>query len=129
MGWMYEVHDSENWCTSDEYDTKEDAIEDGKEYFRSEHYEEVDCFDVGEAVKPDIPRINAEWVIEHVAENMFEEVGEVAEDWLTEVSEEDLNKIDKKLNRLFIEWLKETNNMPDFFTIRNVKTIYLDDKI
>lgn len=61
----------------------------------------------------------AEDVLEDVAEQACEDFGEWAEDW-PEIKQEDIDKLDKKLKGIVIEFIKE-HSPPRFWTADCVK--------
>ena len=66
------------------------------------------------------PVINVDDVLERVGEDAYEEVGEVAEDWPAFESKKGFvgaGSREEKLNKVFNEWLEETNQVPGFYKI------------
>jgi len=54
-----------------------------------------------------------------VSEDAYEIVGEAAEDWpkFDRKGYRDVDKLQKKIDKAFREWLKETNQVPSFYCI------------
>jgi hypothetical protein len=130
--WVYEECGAEIWHTSEgEFDTKEEAIKEGREYFKfmqQEYgdYEDVTQFSVGQIIHYH-PTIEVYGLIEQVGEEAYEEVGEVAENYLTRVPHEEANLLSDKINEVFSQWMKETNNLPNFWMIRNTEDVSIEE--
>lgn len=62
-------------------------------------------------------------VIEDIQEAMYEENGEVAEDYLNDVTKEVMLELEKELNKVFYKWQKKHNYEPTFYTIINEEII------
>ncbi|MFB5758980.1 hypothetical protein [Paenibacillus medicaginis] len=133
--WMYNTGSEENWeCIGGEFDTKEEAIEEGSRYFTdadeygyaSDNDEtfEGNSFDVGQIIEPDIS-IYGRHVIDPVTEQVGEQCGEISDSWLEKVSNEDEILLDQMLTAAFKGWLQKTNNEPHFYAVKNVETIEL----
>lgn len=60
------------------------------------------------------PKVDIEYLIDNVMEQAYEECGECAKGWLDGLRKEDTRKLDERLNEVFTNWLKETNNTPHF---------------
>ena len=74
-----------------------------------------------------IPHIYADDVLERLGDNASEEVGEVADDWLQWEHGKGYYKADlleEKLNKVLDEWLKETNQVPNFYKINILKDLF-----
>lgn len=70
-----------------------------------------------------IPFVDVYAVIERIADSAYSEVGEVAEDYLEKLSEEECSSLEEKLSNALHSWLNETGNHPNFYTIVNVEKI------
>ena len=132
--WIVNIEEAEVWNHTEEFETKEQAIayvkEDFEGFFEEEtglsFNSEIDnrVFYVGK-IDRFAPYVDGDHVIEQVAESAYDEVGEVAESYLDHVSKEQLNILNKRLNSVFSEWLKETNNQPTFWKVVNVEKVVL----
>lgn len=81
---------------------------------------------IGMAYKPCASRyvhMDADRVIEHVAEAAEEEVGEWAESWLRDVTPEQAAILEERLNAVVVAWVKEFGLDPDFFVVRGVEKL------
>ena len=122
---------SENkWCYSTDkenytgiFDTKEEAIKEGK----------IDAIDrdkkhfyIAKAIKDFTPCIDTDFIIELIQEDAYNNGGEWAEDYLDDISKEQLAELDKKLNDVLSDWLNKHNLKPTWFTVEDVEEISLE---
>ncbi|PTQ84765.1 hypothetical protein C8U37_107133 [Trichococcus patagoniensis] len=138
--------DEEVWQSSEYFDTKEEAINAGKKALREfienpeneydqsdvlghvyEEYEGVHTvFAVGQAFSPHLC-IDAGDVIENLQEQAGDCCGEVAENYLDDVTKGELEDLEEALNDALQKWLTEYNHQPTFHYINNVEKIELED--
>lgn len=130
--WLINLVEDEIWGSSDEFDTKEEAIAYGKEEFEglyedengekfdSEIYKKI--FYVGK-VERFVPSVCADSVIETLRDNAYDEVGEFAETFLERISKEEYTFLEERLNQALNDWLDETKNHPTFYKIVDVEKI------
>ena len=114
--WILEISEriSDIWYGESFFDTKEEAIQEG--YWLAEK-ENLKFFRVGLCESETNYGIDVDNVIEHIQETTYDEVGEVAEDYLNDVTTEDLLELEKKLNDVFYKWQKEHKYEPNFYRI------------
>lgn len=127
--WLFEKRNTEIWNTSDEYDTREEAIVAGREYFNDELEDDekkVFSFCVGQQEPPSFG-VNVDSVIENITEHVYSEIGEVSEDWLVKVPKDARERLEDKMNAVFNEWLTEESLQPRFFKIVNLEEIFLSE--
>ena len=119
--WTYklEKYDQEAWA-NDVFETKEEAIKEGikeaKEFKSKQIY-------IGEAVQDAIPVIDVDEVIDNIVNDMYEAYGEVTEGYLDDVKSEQAIDLEKKLNAVLQEWLKDNNLEPNFYHIVEVEKL------
>jgi len=106
---------SEEFFT-EEYESREDAI---KNYPREDVLAEGETFFVGEMV-PFVPRVNGLAVLEALQEQALEDCGENAENFLDEVSKDDMVLLGQRLDEVIKQWLFETKNEPHFFGVKHI---------
>lgn len=125
--WLFEELGREIWNTcSEEYDTREEAIKAGLEYFEEELGDEfVGIFQIGQKENVTIS-VSGYSVCDQVSEDVGEQVGEVAEDFLYRLSKEELKLLNQMLSDTFNEWLEKTKNTPSFFKVVNTETVDRD---
>ena len=114
--WILDISEtiSDIWNGESFFDTKEEAIEEG---YRWAEKENLKFFRVGLCEFETNYGIEADSVIEHIQETTYDEVGEVAEDYLNDVTTEDLLELEEKLNDVFYKWQKEHKYEPNFYRI------------
>ncbi|WP_407270017.1 hypothetical protein [Radiobacillus sp. PE A8.2] len=130
--WLINIVEDGIWDSSEEFDTKEEAIAYGKlefegiyeeengEEFNSELYKKE--FFVGK-IERFVPSVCVDSVVERIAENAYDEVGDVAESYLERISKEEYNSLEERLNQALNEWLDKTKNHPTFYTIVNTEKV------
>jgi len=121
--WMYNFGDEENWNEDDYYDTKEEAIENG----RLEGIDRGETqYQVGQ-ISMFCPSICAESIIENIEENAYDECGEHGEDCMS-CTKEELNKLQNMLDETLNKWMDETNNRPMIYKIENSRNFVIDEE-
>ncbi|WP_010497715.1 hypothetical protein [Paenibacillus elgii] len=125
--WRFYWGNSDIWNDGDDYDTKEDAIEAAL----SEEYRwtDRDTFRVGQikCCTNDV-KLYAGSVLEQIADHVYDEVGEVAEDYLRHVKNEHESILEERLNKVIKEWMNEFGYYPDFYKIVNVEEVKVEQK-
>ena len=112
--WTYEVNLNSDIWNGEIFDTKEEAIAEG----RKEAIEyKKDSFKVGIIEESTNFGVDVDQVIENIQEAMYDEVGEVAEDYLDDVSKKDALELEEKLNEVFYKWQEEHNYKPSFYKV------------
>lgn len=108
------VSKSDIWTTEEFYDSKDIAIEYG---YQMAEREGLSMFRVG--LCEDTPNfgIDVDQVIENIKDAMYEEAGEVSEDYLDDITGEDALELEKELNEVFHKWQEKHNYNPSFFKI------------
>ena len=102
------------------YDSKEKAIEDGN--FEAKEYSEVKFY-VGQVRTVGLPCVDVDDILDGIGESMMDKYGEVAEDYLCCLLQEDKDNLQERLDEVFHAWLIENNQEPSFFTVENVEEI------
>jgi len=97
------------------YDTVLDAIEDAEREL-SEHPK----FWVGKLTQCK-PSLDVDWLIDNHVDQIGEDFLECSEYYLDNVQPEQRALLEKKVNEVFIEWLKVTGNYPQFGNIDETK--------
>lgn len=117
--WTWSFEEDSLWY-NDAFDTKEEAITDGKECAKDE---EKDCIYIGQIKLVGLPVIDAETILEQLGEQVYDEVGEVAEDYLINVPKEAVQELEEALNKVFEEWATKHKQYPSFYTLHNIERI------
>jgi hypothetical protein len=112
---------SEDIFTSSAYDTKEEAIEAAK--MECDH---LDSFFVGQVAPVSINTgVNIEGILEVIGERAYDEVGEVAADYLYDVKREHSQILEDRLDKVIADWMKEFDYTPSFFKVTNLERVEL----
>ena len=119
--WSYKLEEYEQHeCVNDVFDTKEEAIKAAikaaKEFKSEQIY-------IGAAIQDAIPVIDVDEVIDNIVNDMYEAYGEVTESYLDDVKSEQAIDLEKKLNAVLQEWLKNNNLEPNFYHIVEVEKL------
>jgi hypothetical protein len=120
--WLVNLIDYDVWDSVKWFDSKEEAIEYGKKEFSALFNGERGIFYVGQ-IESYIPFICGDRILEQVSEDAYIEVGEPAEDYLSNVKIEHVRLLEERLNKVLNEWIEETNNQPNFFKVVNVEKV------
>jgi hypothetical protein len=120
--WCYST-DEEIFNSDDYFHTKEEAIVAGEEYAKGCEYEQ---YYVGQ-ITSIVPKIDTTGLLERIGEDIYEDCGEVAENYLCDVTKEQEKELDEWLNSVFITWLYKHNLHPNFYNIKNVSSHSVDD--
>ena len=96
--------------------------------FVKKEYADFDYVYIGEAIKFQ-PKIFGDFTIEHIQEQAYDTVGEVAEIYLEGVSNKDVDLLGSMLTETFNKWAKTTSNEPNIFEVINVKKYLISEVI
>lgn len=139
--WLCALHaDVERWNSPIFYDTKEEAIECSldaiKRYNKDPENESLEdelgyfpddtskikSFAVGKCNIPPL-NIGVDTLLERKAEDMWDYVGELAEDYLNDVTEEH----EKELEGLIYDWFVRHDYLPKFYMISEIEEIRVEE--
>ena len=124
MKYTWEFEERDTW-RFDEFDTIEECIEDCKNYC-TEYRIGIPPMSIpktiviGETNKY-APYVNAESLLEDMIEQAYDCVGEIAEDWCIDYTE--ITQLESTINTVVHKWLKETDNLPNFYWVKNIREI------
>ena len=82
-----------------------------------EDYKDTDTFAIGYIEPYETNYVNGDLIIEHLQENAYDEVGEVAECWLDDISTEQRADLNDRLKKAVLEWLKDCEQEPTFYKV------------
>ncbi len=118
--WMYNFGDEEHWNECEYFGTKEEAVEAGRieAIARGE-----DQYQVGQ-IQEFVPRIYAEYVMEQINEDAYEECGDNVGNYPF-TNKVDQQKLQDLLDEALERWMDKTNNYPTFYKIGNVEDFIL----
>ena len=119
--WSYKLEEYEqDECVNDVFDTKEEAI---KEAIKAAKEFKSEQIYIGAAIQDAIPVIDVDEVIDNIVNDMYEAYGELAEGYLNCIKNEQALDLEKKLNAVLQEWLKNNNLEPNFYHIVEVEKL------
>jgi hypothetical protein len=119
--WVYSTSD-DVFRTNDYFDTKEQAIEGGKVDFTWEG--KCPPFYVGQVESADFAvYVDPDGVLENIAQSVYDEVGEVAEDYLKHVDKAHFQELEEELNKVVSKWMDKFGYRPNFFKVVNIEKI------
>lgn len=117
----------ENIEYSSEYDSVEEALEAAKlDAKNDDEFKDMDTVYVGRIYRF-VPEVDAWSIIERLQDDADDEAYEASEDYLRDVSDAEIYKLEKMLTETFNQWARETGNEPNFFVIKDVKKYSLED--
>lgn len=122
--WIVDLREGEYdiWQADIETNSREEAIKLGMEQAKEEGLSQ---FSIGKVVLCGMPYISADTVIENAQEQLYDEVGEVAEGYLDTTKEQD-KELEDKLNEVFYEWHKKHNLFPTCYKVENIEIIKVE---
>lgn len=116
--WTFDTSD-EIFRNVEYFDTKEQAIEYGKNY-EGDGVE----FYVGQIQKVDYAiTTDVDGVLENVAQSVYDEVGEVAEDYLDYVKPDHVQALQEEMDKVLHQWMVQYGYEPTFFKVDNIERI------
>lgn len=129
MEWIVDLSEceSEIWLEEDVFKTKEEAIEEGKKLAIKAG--NTICFRVGKKVEVYPDSIDAEDIIESIQDRTYSEIGEVAEDYLDNLTKEQVEELQLGLEEVYNKWLKKHSLGCNFFSVESEEIIYLNKKL
>ena len=122
--WIVDLREGEYdvWQADIETNSREEAIQLGTEQAKEEGLSQ---FSIGRQVSCGMSYISADTIIENAQEQLYDEVGEVAEGYLDTTKEQD-KELEDKLNEVFYEWHKKYNLFPTCYKVENTETIEVE---
>jgi hypothetical protein len=112
---------SEDIFTSSAYDTKEEAIEDAKK-----ECDHLESFFVGQVAPVDIHTgVDVEHIFSIIGDRAYDQVGEVAADYLYDVERHHAEILEERLNYVVYKWMTEFDYKPSFFKVTNLERVEL----
>ena len=115
--WMYQLGNSDIW-NGEVYETKREALKEG-----IKAREGNELLRIGQQESVGVSGIDIDLLLENVAENTIEELSEVGEDYLEDVTIEHRQELEEKLNEVFFEWINKYGYNPSFYRVVNIEEI------
>ena len=123
--WICNIADPEYWRSTEYFDTKEDALrglENALESYKNGNLSPIsdilgyDCtsddsygftlefsnFEIGRCASPSLPDFS-DRIIEMILDEMYEQVGDISEEYLNDFSKEDEDKLNDMINDFISE--------------------------
>jgi hypothetical protein len=112
--WTYEIDLNNDIWRGGLFDTREEAVKEANS--EAIEYERKN-FKIG--ITEDVPNfgVDVDRVIEDIQNTMYDEIGEVAEDYLDDVTTEHLLELEEQLNEVFYKWQEKYNYKPTFYRV------------
>lgn len=119
--WIVELteSDSEIWSSDIDCNSREEAIEEGMKAAKEDGLE---SFRIGRQEYCSMAHIDASTIIENAQEQLYDEIGEVAETYLEDVTKEQEKELEEALNNVFHDWHKKHKLFPSCYKV-------LDDEV
>lgn len=120
--WIVELteSDSEIWSSDIDCSSREEAIEEG---IKAAKEEGLNSFRIGRQEYCTMSAISASTIIENAQEQLYDDVGEVSETYLENVTTEQEKELEEALNDVFYNWHKKHNLFPSCYKISNDEAI------
>jgi hypothetical protein len=116
--WTWARKESQDVWMNGQYSSREIAIEQAKMTAIDEGLENI-YIGKCEAYLPGSP--NADIVIERLGDSLCDEFPtDIVEDYILNISVDDGNLLQEKLDNAWSEWLEETDNYPNLYKIADV---------
>ncbi|MGM0175716.1 hypothetical protein [Enterococcus sp. DIV0800] len=134
--------DDETWSAGEFFDFKFQAIQAAKSQINwhnkgkrklefedilgyvPDDNEQIISFAVGQCIVPKVS-LDFDWMIETIQDDLCDRCGEIAEDYLADVTDEHK----AELQGIFSEWLERHDYKPGFYSIRNTERIMMNEEM
>lgn len=121
--WMYNDADYEIWDISDEFDSKQEAIEAGKQEYCGEEFYVGRLYSV-KFEKSDIEFMDmATQIIENLSEGLYDVVGEVSDSWSSSVTNDMQKDLNARLAKTIMNWIESVGCQPEQYQINDIELI------
>ena len=120
--WMYNFGDEEHWNECEYFNTKDEAVESGREEAIAR---EEESYQIGQLQMFE-PKISASSILEQISEDAGEQCGDNIGDY-PYTNNEDEKKLQDMFDEVLERWMDKTNNRPTFFTIKKVEEITVNE--
>ncbi|CCL28342.1 TPA: hypothetical protein UM045_003408 [Clostridioides difficile] len=124
--WLYSWDDE---CfRSDEYESKEEAVEAAKEELK--RLGEIKRWVyIEKKEEADIPDIDAKDALECIQNRIDDEYGEYGEDWFENIRAEDILILESRISEVFKKWIDDFKYKPYWFAVRDIEEIELKNVV
>ncbi|AWZ50055.1 hypothetical protein C3495_14275 (plasmid) [Clostridiaceae bacterium 14S0207] len=123
--WIAEITDtdSEIWNSDIEGDTREEVIKEGMKMAKEDG---LAMFRIGRQIPVGVPTLDIDSILEDAYYQVYNEVGEVAEEFLEDVTSQQQKELEEKLNEVFFNWIKQHKLEPTCYSIINDEWIEIE---
>jgi len=123
--WIVELteRDSEIWDSDIDCNSREEAIEEGMKVAKEEG---LKSFRIGRQEYCGMAHIDVDAIIEDAQEQLYNEVGEVSENYLEGITKEQEKELEEGLNEVFYNWHKKHNLFPTCYKVESTETIEVE---
>lgn len=120
--WIVQLSEKETdiWHSDIDCDSREEALRLGAMYAKEEG---LKSFWIGRILACGMSNISVDSILEDAQEQLFDEVGEVAETYLDNTTTEQEKELEEKLNEVFYEWHKKHNLFPTCYMVQDIEQI------
>lgn len=119
--WMFNRECDGIW-SGENFNTREEAIEAGQAEYVGDTGGMHEFF-VGQIDGNIAIHINTDNILDNIAEGVYEQVGEVSEDYLGHVKQDDLNELEGELSEVILKWMKKHGYEPNYYKIVNTESV------
>lgn len=114
--WIADIRESEYevWESDIYAQTREEVIRKGLDEAKEQG---VEVFRIGYIVDESEPRLDVEDIIERLSDKVYYELGEVADNYLQEITDKEFEELDKGLNDVFEKWTRKYNKKLSCFKV------------
>ncbi|MZK54092.1 hypothetical protein GT715_28065 [Clostridium beijerinckii] len=119
---MVELTESNNeiWSSDIDCNSREEAIEEGMKAAKEDG---LKSFRIGRQEYCSMAHIDAGTIIENAQEQLYEEIGEVSETYLDDITKDQEKELEKALNEVFYNWHKKHKLFPSCYKVLNDEVI------
>ena len=120
--WIVELTetDCEIWNSDLNCESREEAISLGVPLAQEDG---LKSFRIGRKISVGVPTLNIDAILEDAYDQVCDEVGESAEDFLNDVTKEQQEELEEELNKVFFNWVVKNKLEPTCYTIVNDEVI------
>ncbi|HFL3597096.1 TPA: hypothetical protein ACG3P4_000059 [Clostridioides difficile] len=120
--WLYSWDDE--YFASDEYESKEEAVEAAKEELKRLGKRWVY---IGKKEEVDIPDIDVKYALECIQDKIDNEYEEYGGDWFENIRAEDILILESGINEVFKKWIDDFKYKSHWFAVRDIEEIELNE--
>lgn len=120
--WIVELTETDNeiWSSDLDCESREECITLGVPLAQEDG---LCSFRIGQKIPSVSPRIDVDLLLDNACDQLYDEVGEVSEGFLDDVTKEQQDELDEQLNEVFSNWMNKYKFEPKCYTIINDEII------